>query len=68
MNLSPIMTSVDLRDYTIGPDGIASINESMKLNKTVIVHVQDHLGWVSKVASSLCSNGSEFMCVCKREV
>lgn len=68
MNSSPIMTSVDLRDYTTGPDGIASINESMKLNKTVIVHVQDHLGWVSKVASSLCSNGSEFMCVCKREV
>ena len=62
------MTSVDLRDYTISPDGIASIHESMKLNKTVIVHVQDHLGWVSKVASFLCSLGREFMCVCKREV
>lgn len=68
MNSSPIMTSVDLRDYTIGPYGIASIHESMKLNQTVMVHVQDHLGWVSKVASSLCSHGREFMGVYKREV
>lgn len=68
MNSSPIMTSVDLRDYTIGPDGIASIHESMKLNETVIVHVQDHLGWVSKVASFLCSQGRDLMCLYKREV